>query len=74
MHNLGRTGVLIDELSRFQHGTFCSGVCGDHRRPQTLAKYVETELQSEPIRSQVFGAYMCYQDTVSSIYWGWLYG
>ena len=31
MHNLGRTVVLIDK-------PFCSDVCGDHRRPQTLAE------------------------------------
>ena len=36
MRNLGRTGVLIDELLRFY--TFCSDMCGDHRSPQTLAE------------------------------------
>ena len=37
MHNLGRTVILIDKLfPNIQ--PFCSDVCGDHRRPQTLAE------------------------------------
>ena len=38
MRNLGHTGVLIDEWSRFNIKPFCSDVCGDHRCPQTLAE------------------------------------
>ena len=39
MRNLGRTGLLIDELVRvFYIEPFCSDVCGDHRRPQALAE------------------------------------
>ena len=38
MHNLGRTVVLIDKSFWFQHTILCSDVCGDHRRPQTLAE------------------------------------
>ena len=38
MRILGRTGVLIDELLHFNIEPFCSDVCGDHRRPQTLAE------------------------------------
>ena len=38
MRNLGRTGIVIDEWSRFSHRTFLSDVCGDHRRSQTLAE------------------------------------
>ena len=38
MHNLGRTVVLIGELLWFNIQPFCSDVCEDHRRPQTLAE------------------------------------
>ena len=39
MHNLGRTVVLIDKLYYgFNIQPFCSDVCGDDRRPQTLAE------------------------------------
>ena len=38
MHNLGRTVVLIDKFSWFNIQPLCSDVCGDHRRPQTLAE------------------------------------
>ena len=38
MRNLGRIGVLIDELLRFNIEPFCSDVYGDHRRPQTQAE------------------------------------
>ena len=37
MHNLGRTVVSIDNCG-FNIQPFCSDVCGDHRRPQTLAE------------------------------------
>ena len=38
MHNLGHTVVLIDEFCGFNIQPFCSDVCGDHWRPQTLAE------------------------------------
>ena len=39
MHNLGRTVVLIDKsYCGFNIQPFCSDVCGDHQRPQTLAE------------------------------------
>ena len=39
MHNVERTGVLIDELyCGFNIEPFCSDVCGDYRGPQTLAE------------------------------------
>ena len=37
MHNLGHTGILIDDFS-FNIEPFCSDVCGDHRHPQTVAE------------------------------------
>ena len=38
MRNLERTGVLIDELCGVNIEPFCSDVCGDRRRSQTLAE------------------------------------
>ena len=38
MRNLGRTCVLLVSYRGFNIEPFCSDVCGDHRRPQTLAE------------------------------------
>ena len=38
MRNLGRTGILIDELLQFYIEPSCSDVCGNHQCPQTLAE------------------------------------
>ena len=38
MYNLGHTVVLIDKSCGFSIQPFYFDVCGDHRRPQTLAE------------------------------------
>ena len=38
MHNLVRTVILLINHCGFNIQPFCSDVCGDHRRPQTLAE------------------------------------
>ena len=38
MRNLGRTGVVIENYRGFNIEPFCSEVCEDNGRPQTLAE------------------------------------